>query len=106
MFLSSNAKVWLAVAPVLVKACDEKTGVRGRGGLGRPSATGYRRASLEDGPNFASHAAGPSRHIPERDCRGLVVVGHADHTGACADRPCREVGVRFLRTIPGSTKPS
>ena len=52
--------------------------------------TGERHSPLEDGTDFVSHAAGASRRIPERDCRGVVVVGHAGRAGARADRSGRQ----------------
>src|SRR5262245_333402 len=53
-----------------------------------------RKHSLEDTTDFLSYAANASRDLPEYNCRGLVVAGHAGDAGACADRSGGETGLR------------
>src|SRR5258708_36091235 len=54
----------------------------------------------EDGTDFSSYAAGASPDIPEYDRSRVVVVGHADHARARADRSQRQAAMRFLRAVP------
>src|SRR5436305_4506328 len=54
----------------------------------------------EDGTDFLSYAAGASPRIPDHDCRGVVVAGHAGQLVARADRSGGQAAVRLLRAIP------
>src|SRR6188474_2769371 len=57
-------------------------------------------ARPEDGTDFTSYAAGASPDIPECDCRGVVVAGHAYQSRARADRSKCQAAVRVLRAVP------
>src|SRR6516165_12158761 len=60
------------------------------------TARPYSTILPEDRTNRLSHATGASSHFLESCCRGLVMVGHTGHAGACPDRSGGEAGLRVL----------